>query len=127
MFPSKRKASKRKSYNKAKRERMVLCPCGGSFLEGVFTNLPRYKHENTKMHQDYLSNGNVMNTKVKAKLDKKAADKKAEKDDALARRRDNQTLCGCGSFVNKAYVDGGRGEDKHFGTAKHVKWALKNE
>ena len=106
---------------------MVHCPCGGTYLEGVYSYLPQLNHENTKMHQEFLSNGNVMNTKVKAKLDKKAADKKAEKDDALALKRDNQTLCGCGSFFNKSYVDGGRGEDRHFSTAKHVKWALKNE
>ena len=126
MFPSKRKASKRKSYNKGKRERTINCACGGSYIHGVYSDLPTYKHHNSKIHQDFLKNNNVMDSKVKAKLDKKNAEKKAEKEEALAIKRENQVLCGCGSYFNKRYVDYGRGEDKHMYTAKHAKWALKN-
>jgi len=121
MFPSKRKSSKRKSYNKAKRERTVTCPCGGSYVDTIKTSLPLFKHEKTKMHKDYVSNG-VMNSQAIAKV----AKKEAEKVEALQLKRDSQTLCGCGSFFNKRYVDGGRGEMNHLETAKHSKWAIKN-
>lgn len=67
-----------------------------------------------------------MASNVKARLDKKVAEKKALKEHALVAKRGSQTLCGCGSYFNKSYVDMGRGESRHYETAKHNKWALKN-
>ena len=125
MVGSKAKRSKLKSYNRGKRERTVKCECGGSYVEGVYSDLPAYKHVNSKIHQAFLSNGNVMDTKVKARLDKKEADKKADLEEKKEARRGNQILCDCGSYYNKMWVDGGKGQFNHFSTAKHVKWTMK--
>jgi len=119
---------KPKAYKNSKTQ----CPCGGFYTDAVYTgdyaNInPKINHEKTKMHQDYVNNGNKMSSGVKAKLEKAAAKEKEEREAAkeereaaLAEKRKTQTLCGCGSYYNN------NTEDRHFDTAKHSKWAAKN-
>lgn len=115
----------RYGYGKPKAQKYqntkIKCPCGGYYTSatysGSYANIdPKTKHEESKMHQEFVANGNKMSAKVKEKLEKKAA---AE----LAEKRAGQVLCGCGSWYN--VKDNGPAKAKHLGTAKHAKWAGK--
>jgi hypothetical protein len=100
--------------------------CGGFYTDAIYTGVhanidPQTNHEKTKMHQDFVNNGNKMSNVVKAKLEKAAAKKEEEKNAALTLKRKDQILCGCGSYYNKE----GRRKHNHFNTAKHSKWMEK--
>lgn len=77
----------------------IQCQCGGHYTDatyqGSYANIdPQTKHEQTKMHQTFVANGNKMDKKVEARLIVAAAKAKEERDEALANKRANQTLCG---------------------------------
>lgn len=112
---------------KAYKNNKIHCACGGSYTDAVyagsFANCDgKASHELTKMHQKFLANGNKMDEKVKARLDKAAANAQLEKDRALNEKRAGQVHCGCGSYYNKNMM----AKEKHFETAKHEKWARRN-
>jgi hypothetical protein len=104
----------------------IQCPCGGFYTSAVYSGSfastdPQANHEKTKMHQEFVANGNKMSKKVKEKLEIKAAKELEEQRTALEEKRAHQVLCGCGSYHNNNY----NAKQKHLSTAKHDKWAAK--
>ena len=111
--------AKPKAYKNSK----IQCPCGGHYTDAVYKGSfynedPQTNHEKTKMHQEYVANGNKMSTKIKEKLETKAKKELAEKAANLALKRVGQVHCGCGSYYNNNY----HCRETHLCTAKHMKW-----
>ena len=62
--------------------RRITCECGGYYTDAVYSGVyemisPKERHEKTKMHPEFIKNGNVMSEKLKEKSHQQLQRKKS--------------------------------------------------